>query len=55
MAHLEFCYKHNMVAYLEKSEDSEDFHQIIDFLNTSYIKYALTESPTIYSSLIDQF
>ncbi|GKA55459.1 hypothetical protein Tco_0754408 [Tanacetum coccineum] len=44
-----------MVAYLEKSEGSEGFHQIIDFLSTSHIKYALTESPTIYASTIEQF
>ncbi|GJW43856.1 hypothetical protein Tco_0072655 [Tanacetum coccineum] len=44
-----------MVAYLLKPEGSEDFHQIVDFLNTSHIKYALTENPTIYVSLIQQF
>ncbi|GJW08557.1 hypothetical protein Tco_1570980 [Tanacetum coccineum] len=55
MANLDFCDKHNMVAYLQKSEGSEGFHQIIDFLSTSHIKYALTESPTIYVSLIEQF
>ncbi|GJY23463.1 hypothetical protein Tco_0397121 [Tanacetum coccineum] len=44
-----------MVAYLEKSEGSEVFHQIIDFLSTSHIKYGLTQSPTIYASLIEQF
>ncbi|GJZ43092.1 hypothetical protein Tco_0590347 [Tanacetum coccineum] len=38
-----------------KSEGGEGFHQIIDFLTTSHIKYALTESPTIYVSLIEQF
>nr|GFA22572.1 hypothetical protein [Tanacetum cinerariifolium] len=44
-----------MVAYLKKSEGSEGFHQIIDFLSTSYIKYALTENLTIYASLIENF
>ncbi|GKC01935.1 hypothetical protein Tco_0993545 [Tanacetum coccineum] len=44
-----------MVAYLQKSEGSEGFHQIIDFLTTSHIKYALTKSPTFYVSLIEQF
>ncbi|GJU45502.1 hypothetical protein Tco_1202768 [Tanacetum coccineum] len=44
-----------MVAFLNKSEGSEDFHQIIDFLNISHIKYALTENPTIYASLVQQF
>ncbi|GJU99887.1 hypothetical protein Tco_1329158 [Tanacetum coccineum] len=44
-----------MVAYLNQIEGSEDFHQIVDFLNTSHIKYALIENPTIYVSLIKQF
>ncbi|GJU92509.1 hypothetical protein Tco_1304932 [Tanacetum coccineum] len=55
MGKLEFCDKHNMVAYLEKSEGSEGFHKIIDFLSASHIHYALTVSPTIYASLIEQF
>ncbi|GJY56754.1 hypothetical protein Tco_0455869 [Tanacetum coccineum] len=44
-----------MVAYLKKTEGSEGFHQIVDFLNASHIRYALTENPTIYVSLIQQF
>ncbi|GJV99362.1 hypothetical protein Tco_1554614 [Tanacetum coccineum] len=44
-----------MVAYLKKTEGSEGFHQIVDFLNTSHIRYALTENLTIYVSLIQQF
>ncbi|GKA64122.1 hypothetical protein Tco_0763728, partial [Tanacetum coccineum] len=55
MASLEFYDKYNMVAYLEKSKGSEGLHQIINFLTVSYIKYALTKSPTIYASLIKQF
>ncbi|GJW81683.1 hypothetical protein Tco_0145658 [Tanacetum coccineum] len=55
MASLEFCDKHNMVAYLEKSEGREGFHQIIDFLTLSHIHYALTESPTLYASPVEQF
>ncbi|GJT40646.1 hypothetical protein Tco_0940511 [Tanacetum coccineum] len=55
MANLDFCDKHNMVAYLQKSEGSEGFHQMVDFLNTCHIKYALIENPTIYVSLIEQF
>ncbi|GJY23287.1 hypothetical protein Tco_0396945 [Tanacetum coccineum] len=55
MANLEFYDTHNMVAYLNKTEGSEGFHQIVDFLNTSHIRYALTENPTIYVSLIQQF
>nr|GEU42062.1 uncharacterized mitochondrial protein AtMg00810-like [Tanacetum cinerariifolium] len=33
----------------------EGFNQVIDFLNGSYIKYALTVNPTIYVSCIKQF
>ncbi|GKD73441.1 hypothetical protein Tco_1331723, partial [Tanacetum coccineum] len=55
MANLEFCDTHNMAAYLKKTEGGEGFYQIIDFLNTSHIRYALTENPTIYVTLIQQF
>nr|GEV05119.1 hypothetical protein [Tanacetum cinerariifolium] len=44
-----------MVAYLSKSNASEGFNQIIDFLNGSSIKYALTVNPNIYVSCIKQF
>nr|GEV97132.1 hypothetical protein [Tanacetum cinerariifolium] len=44
-----------MVAYLTKYDASEGFTQIIDFLNGSYIKYALTMNPNIYVSCIKQF
>ncbi|GJX02712.1 hypothetical protein Tco_0188628 [Tanacetum coccineum] len=44
-----------MVAFLKKLEGSKGFHQIVDFINSTHIKYALTENPTIYVSLIYQF
>nr|GEU54560.1 cytochrome P450 reductase [Tanacetum cinerariifolium] len=44
-----------MVAYLTQSDASEGFNQIIDFLNGSYIKYALTVNLNIYVSCIKQF
>ncbi|GKE24635.1 hypothetical protein Tco_1436147, partial [Tanacetum coccineum] len=44
-----------MVACLEKSEDNTEFHQIVDFLSTCSINYALTISLTIYASYIEQF
>ncbi|GJR03007.1 hypothetical protein Tco_0525991 [Tanacetum coccineum] len=34
---------------------SEGFEQIVDFLNASSIRYALTVNPTIYTSCIQQF
>nr|GEV54149.1 hypothetical protein [Tanacetum cinerariifolium] len=55
MANLDFCNKHNMVTFLEKSKGSEGFHEILDFLNSTHIKYALTANPIIYVSLIHQF
>ncbi|GJU46154.1 hypothetical protein Tco_1203420 [Tanacetum coccineum] len=55
MADLIFADSHNMVAYLEKLEDNVDFAEIVDFLNTSPIRYALIVSPTVYVSYIEQF
>ncbi|GJU37595.1 hypothetical protein Tco_1185949 [Tanacetum coccineum] len=55
MASLDFCDKHNMVAFLEKSTGSAGFHQIIDFLNQSHICYALTKKPEVCISFIKQF
>nr|GFB10859.1 hypothetical protein [Tanacetum cinerariifolium] len=52
---LTFADTHNMVAYLNKSDASEGFNQVIDFLNGSYIKYALTVNPYIYVSCIKKF
>ncbi|GKE60473.1 hypothetical protein Tco_1510840, partial [Tanacetum coccineum] len=47
MADLTFADSHNMVAYLEKSEANADFTEIVDFLNASPIRYALTVSPNV--------
>ncbi|GJZ38375.1 hypothetical protein Tco_0584938 [Tanacetum coccineum] len=44
-----------MVACLEKTDGNVDFHQIVDFLTTSSIHHALTVSPTIHASYIEQF
>ncbi|GJR73811.1 hypothetical protein Tco_0086176 [Tanacetum coccineum] len=55
MASLKFVNQHNMVACLEKSEENTEFHLIVDFLSTCSIIYALTVSPTIYASYIEQF
>ncbi|GJT02677.1 hypothetical protein Tco_0823846 [Tanacetum coccineum] len=42
MVVLESCPKHNMVAYLEKTDGNAEFHEIIDFLARSFIHNALT-------------
>ncbi|GJR04077.1 hypothetical protein Tco_0527061 [Tanacetum coccineum] len=55
MSNLKFAETHNLVAFLEKPEESDGFEGIIDFLNASSIRYALTVNPTIYTSCIKQF
>ncbi|GJV34208.1 hypothetical protein Tco_1394608 [Tanacetum coccineum] len=44
-----------MVAYLKKPTGSERFQEIVDFLNGSHIRFALTKNPSIYVSLIEKF
>nr|GEW71388.1 hypothetical protein [Tanacetum cinerariifolium] len=44
-----------MIAFLTKSAVSEGFDQIVDFLTTHTIQYALMVNPTIYVSCIKQF
>ncbi|GJU60254.1 hypothetical protein Tco_1238020 [Tanacetum coccineum] len=55
MSTLTFSDTHNMVPFLEKSAESDGFHEISDFLNANQIHYALTVNPTIYTSCIEQF
>nr|GEU92435.1 hypothetical protein [Tanacetum cinerariifolium] len=55
MAKLAFCDYHNMIAILEKTKHNIEFHEIVDFLKASHIRYALTISPTIYVSHVRQF
>ncbi|GJR67274.1 hypothetical protein Tco_0013339 [Tanacetum coccineum] len=55
MSNPKFAETHNLVAFLEKPEESDRFEEIIDFLNTSSIQYALTVNPTIYTTCIEQF
>ncbi|GKD08505.1 hypothetical protein Tco_1188190 [Tanacetum coccineum] len=55
MSNLKFAETYNLVVFLEKPEESDGFEGIIDFLNASSIRYALTVNPTIYTSCIKQF
>ncbi|GKE24154.1 hypothetical protein Tco_1435666 [Tanacetum coccineum] len=50
-----FAETHNLVAFLEKPEESDGFEGIVNFLNASSIRYALTVNPTNYTSCIKQF
>ncbi|GJS14081.1 hypothetical protein Tco_0408553 [Tanacetum coccineum] len=55
MAALESCPKHNMIAYLEKTEGNVEFHEVIDFLRRSYVSHALTVSPVVSTTFVEQF
>ncbi|GJX09060.1 putative ribonuclease H-like domain-containing protein [Tanacetum coccineum] len=55
MAALESCPKHNMIAYLEKTKGNVEFHEVIDFLRRSYIYHALTISPVVSTTFVEQF
>ncbi|GKD91084.1 hypothetical protein Tco_1366591 [Tanacetum coccineum] len=44
MTVLESCPKHNLVAYLEKTDGNIEFHEIISFITQSSIHYALIAS-----------
>ncbi|GJV10604.1 hypothetical protein Tco_1352145 [Tanacetum coccineum] len=55
MVVLESCPKHNMVAYLTKTDGNAEFHEIIDFLARSSIHNALTVSPVVSTTFVEQF
>ncbi|GJW53767.1 hypothetical protein Tco_0097852 [Tanacetum coccineum] len=55
MLNLKFAETHNLVTFLEKPKECDWFEGIINFLNASSIRYALTMNPTIYTSCIKQF
>ncbi|GJX68072.1 hypothetical protein Tco_0303799 [Tanacetum coccineum] len=54
MAALRYRDEHNKVSYLQKPTGSDDYHQILDFLRASHIRYALTNDPNIFDSLVKQ-
>nr|GEZ13481.1 synaptobrevin, longin-like domain protein [Tanacetum cinerariifolium] len=55
MAALRYRDEHNKVGYLLKPTRIDDYHQIVDFLRASHIRYALTHDPIIFDSLVKQF
>nr|GFA53931.1 integrase, catalytic region, zinc finger, CCHC-type, peptidase aspartic, catalytic [Tanacetum cinerariifolium] len=55
MAALQYKAEHNKVGYLLKPTGSDDYHNIIDFLRSSHIRYALTANLIIFDSLVKQF
>nr|GEU68205.1 synaptobrevin, longin-like domain protein [Tanacetum cinerariifolium] len=55
MVALQYKAEHNKVGYLLKPTGSDDYHNIIDFLRSSHIRYALTANPIVFDSLVKQF
>ncbi|GJZ60779.1 hypothetical protein Tco_0616595 [Tanacetum coccineum] len=55
MAALKYREEHNKVGYLDKPTGSDDYHQVLDFLRGSHFRYALTNDPIIFDSLVKQF
>ncbi|KAI3771579.1 hypothetical protein L6452_02744 [Arctium lappa] len=55
MASMAFIDEHNEIAMLQKPKQAAGFHQIVDFLKTSHIAYALTVFPSIYIEHQRQF
>ncbi|KAI3770983.1 hypothetical protein L6452_02132 [Arctium lappa] len=55
MASMAFIDEHNEIAMLQKPKQADGFHQIVDFLKTSHIAYALTVSPPIFIEHQKQF
>ncbi|GJZ97872.1 hypothetical protein Tco_0670325 [Tanacetum coccineum] len=55
MSSPKFAETHNVVVFLEKTEESNRFAEIIDFLKESFVHYALIVNPVIYTSCIEQF
>nr|GEU57154.1 putative ribonuclease H-like domain-containing protein [Tanacetum cinerariifolium] len=54
MANLKFVDQHNMVVYLEKSDDHIEFHQIVDFISLCSITYALTPEWSRFVTIVKQ-
>ncbi|GJV13129.1 hypothetical protein Tco_1354670 [Tanacetum coccineum] len=55
MSSPKFAETYNVVAFLKKTEESDGFAKIINFLKASFVSYALTVNPVIYTSCIEQF
>ncbi|GJZ58996.1 hypothetical protein Tco_0614812 [Tanacetum coccineum] len=54
MAVLESYPKHNMVAYLEKTDGNAEFHEIIDLL-TAVHSHSLTIKSVVFTTFVEHF
>jgi hypothetical protein len=56
MAALKFKDDHNKVAFLGRAKGNDVFELMVDFLQRSKLRYALTHCPpVVYESLVKQF
>ncbi|GJT40428.1 hypothetical protein Tco_0940293, partial [Tanacetum coccineum] len=56
MAALQYKDDHNKIAYLGRERGSEDFTDILSYLDHSLLRYALTHAPpVVFDSLVKQF
>ncbi|GJS70654.1 hypothetical protein Tco_0703495 [Tanacetum coccineum] len=56
MAALQYKDDHNRIAYLGRERGSEDFTDILSYLDHSPLRYALTHAPpVVFDSLVKQF
>ncbi|GJX37069.1 hypothetical protein Tco_0250372 [Tanacetum coccineum] len=56
MAALQYFDDHNRIAYLGRERGSEDFTDILSYLDHSPLRYALThDPPVVFDSLVKQF
>ncbi|GJR85040.1 hypothetical protein Tco_0209051 [Tanacetum coccineum] len=56
MAALQYKDDHNKIAYLGRESGSEDFTDILSYLDHSTLRYALTHDPSVvFDSLVKQF
>ncbi|GKE77692.1 hypothetical protein Tco_1543812 [Tanacetum coccineum] len=56
MAALQYKDDHNKIAYLGRETGSEDFTDILSYLDHSPLRYALThDPPVVFDSLVKQF
>ena len=55
MANLAFEDRHNQVASLTRTDENLLFHPMLNFLRQSHIAYAITVSPLMHFSHINQF
>ena len=55
MARRKFPEEHNQIAFLSKVSAAAGFHEVMDFLSASRLRYALIVDPPIIKSHMHQY